>query len=689
MTESLAAMAAEAALTRAGVQALLERAAREGLDLAIALDAAIDAGDGRAATALAFAAAAAGAPPTAGQVGRLLPLVATMDHALALLQRARGDRVGMAVDAARRGAVTVERVAAAFVVATEALGALPPPPELLAEMRLLAREPLEPEAGTLLGIAASRIKDPDLRRVADRWIRLAPPLVERTVLGRMRDLATRPALEVLGDVEAPDVPGGDFTVRRAAPKVGRNDPCPCGSGKKVKHCCEGELKKRLADPSPVAGVTMAEYRAKPQIHARVEDFALLRPAEIAAIDPRELDTLRLIEAIRKLALFHMWPAAERALDALASRPDLPEGEPDADGWREEVFLEALRAGEAAAARRQLDLMRAPESAPPAWRLELELLEGCPDALARIEALALDGVREDDPVTAIELALTLLNRAPALGILVARGALDEDRTADSDHLLDEIDRVRDRLGLPAGDRADEILAALEDAPLPAGPAEGDEKARAEAQLLERRLAEARAQIAGLEGRLAEGEERLRAAREEPAPASEAAAPAPELEEDVKRLRSRVGELKSIIDVGRRERQELRDRLRAEAQERAAQASVPARDAGEGPEAAEAEGGVSPAGALLMPAFSRPAEDELRRAPESVQRSALRVAAALGGGEQGAWREVKRLQAVEGVLSARVGIHYRLLFRVDREGGRLIVAGFTHRQSLETAIKRLPR
>lgn len=27
------------------------------------------------------------------------------------------------------------------------------------------------------------------------------------------------------------------TVRRATPKVGRNDPCPCGSGKKYKFCC--------------------------------------------------------------------------------------------------------------------------------------------------------------------------------------------------------------------------------------------------------------------------------------------------------------------------------------------------------------------------------------------------------------------------------------------------------------------
>ena len=25
------------------------------------------------------------------------------------------------------------------------------------------------------------------------------------------------------------------------PKVGRNDPCPCGSGKKYKKCCGGQL----------------------------------------------------------------------------------------------------------------------------------------------------------------------------------------------------------------------------------------------------------------------------------------------------------------------------------------------------------------------------------------------------------------------------------------------------------------
>ena len=31
--------------------------------------------------------------------------------------------------------------------------------------------------------------------------------------------------------------GDSVTVVRQGPKVGRNDPCPCGSGKKYKNCC--------------------------------------------------------------------------------------------------------------------------------------------------------------------------------------------------------------------------------------------------------------------------------------------------------------------------------------------------------------------------------------------------------------------------------------------------------------------
>ncbi|MEM9173783.1 MAG: SEC-C metal-binding domain-containing protein [Myxococcota bacterium] len=52
----------------------------------------------------------------------------------------------------------------------------------------------------------------------------------------------RPAPGPIGQVDAPGC--GDPTcctpqkpVVRASPKVGRNDPCPCGSGRKHKKCC--------------------------------------------------------------------------------------------------------------------------------------------------------------------------------------------------------------------------------------------------------------------------------------------------------------------------------------------------------------------------------------------------------------------------------------------------------------------
>ena len=31
--------------------------------------------------------------------------------------------------------------------------------------------------------------------------------------------------------------GGSAPTRRTGPRTGRNDPCPCGSGRKYKKCC--------------------------------------------------------------------------------------------------------------------------------------------------------------------------------------------------------------------------------------------------------------------------------------------------------------------------------------------------------------------------------------------------------------------------------------------------------------------
>lgn len=36
-------------------------------------------------------------------------------------------------------------------------------------------------------------------------------------------------------------------------KVGRNDPCPCGSGKKYKKCCEEKNKSKKFDAKLISG----------------------------------------------------------------------------------------------------------------------------------------------------------------------------------------------------------------------------------------------------------------------------------------------------------------------------------------------------------------------------------------------------------------------------------------------------
>lgn len=45
-----------------------------------------------------------------------------------------------------------------------------------------------------------------------------------------------------GDMYFPDKPSkkqqrGVYVNPRTEPKIGRNEPCPCGSGKKYKKCC--------------------------------------------------------------------------------------------------------------------------------------------------------------------------------------------------------------------------------------------------------------------------------------------------------------------------------------------------------------------------------------------------------------------------------------------------------------------
>ena len=87
-------------------------------------------------------------------------------------------------------------------------------------------------------------------------------------------------------------------------KIGRNDPCPCGSGKKVKQCCEqtGTAANRMApresvssnfNPQHALQTAMAQHQAGslPQAEALYK--------QVLQTLPNQPDALHLLGLINK------------------------------------------------------------------------------------------------------------------------------------------------------------------------------------------------------------------------------------------------------------------------------------------------------------------------------------------------------------------------------------------------------
>ena len=85
---------------------------------------------------------------------------------------------------------------------------------------------------------AAAVARPTPRRATP--ITMSKPTAETVpAFAGARSAAPASARHGQGEGPQPARTGGDDvikTVRREEPKVGRNDPCPCGSGKKYKKC---------------------------------------------------------------------------------------------------------------------------------------------------------------------------------------------------------------------------------------------------------------------------------------------------------------------------------------------------------------------------------------------------------------------------------------------------------------------
>jgi len=67
--------------------------------------------------------------------------------------------------------------------------------------------------------------------------RIYTPEEQEALMEALRKNQDKATEQLLGRLKRMDVPPTEKQMARRPPKVGRNEPCPCGSGKKFKHCC--------------------------------------------------------------------------------------------------------------------------------------------------------------------------------------------------------------------------------------------------------------------------------------------------------------------------------------------------------------------------------------------------------------------------------------------------------------------
>ncbi|MCB9686900.1 MAG: SEC-C domain-containing protein [Alphaproteobacteria bacterium] len=473
-------------------------------------------------------------------------------------------------------------------------------------------------------------------------------------------------------------------VRRAVGKVGRNDPCPCGSGRKYKACHEQADRERNADASDVEGLTLAELNADLEKHLDDKRLAALKGHELA-----RLDASRVPEVLRSawVDLLGQWGEHDAALAAVTSWWPPPEVE-DREVEDDRVRLVAEHASRAG--RRDIVLAAiALRGTDADLLLEARVVAAEPqDRLALLEAAAVDEL----DAGALDLGFALLaTGCPALGIHVARSELVlRARDAESDQLYASLVEARDQLLAPPWDPIDEITYQLE---------------RGVAPEVDRELASARDRMTRGEAALRATQEALEQLRSELASKEEAreAAPAPVVEVEVpanravgedpalRELRERMEHLKRELKDRHRERNALRKELE-EAKERVTELEHTPREAeaeeGDDDEDDDVSGlDVSVAAKLRVPVFPDDFSERLEKVPEATARAALMRVGELCAGFDVAFREVRPLRGFEGTWRVKVGRSYRLLFRpLDRT---LEVIDLLHRQDLEKRLFRLRR
>lgn len=683
-------------LDRQHVHSLARLLPQDDVRLAALIDGLVDTGDERALTALVHALVAGRRRLAADRLPEVVPILRSLEDVAAAVLHAEGDVVDALLCTLREQKCGWERDAcllllAGWICARRETGRTLPE-ELTARARQLARESGTSLAVTMSLAALARLtEDEALREVLRQHGGSWPDDVCESLI---EHFCARPAADPVSLLpeHAERVIHEGGTLRRAVAKIGRNDPCPCGSGRKYKRCCYGKDQERLRRSSEVAGLTVEEVEAAPEPFLTEARIRTLRSHKLARLRIERVAPTLQDHVLRRMVDFHLAEELVAAWERIGWRPDL-------EGAWEHCLFELARQGRGESVEKLVALRGlAPDDEAIPLPARLALLEREPAEYLRLaERVAAKGLSDPGETEYIDLACALLEgRFPGLGILVARGAVLEAGPFDRMTLLDAIGLARDRLSLPPEDAVERLLHAVA-FDLPEGIDEQRReqliKARRDLELAAAEVSRLRVQLAETERRLQEQERIAAEARSQPAASAQAkpSGAAPHSEAAMAELRRRIQELKSALSERHAERNALRRELNeamsaVEALRRRAAAAAPA-------PVEEADVAAEEAALLAEePAVSQPArlpvfpprfQDTLQSVPENVRRAALALIGRLAAGEPGAFVGMRRLNARRDLCRVRVGADHRLFLRLAPD--RLEVVDLINRKDFERWLK----
>jgi hypothetical protein len=494
------------------------------------------------------------------------------------------------------------------------------------------------------------------------------------------------------------VVGGDYTVRRPIPKLGRNDPCHCGSGRKYKKCCYLKDQALLQDASPYAGTTRRELKSKPGLVDDPDVVYAMRAYELKRLKPSELGANQLLTGYQCALHYGL---RELAFDMLVECERRP-GEREFDrGHFEDLIERVLEAGDLDLARKirdhcgehlwyrphaiqfRFDLLEHPERFDP-------LEHGCRKSVCGILD---EETQADEPL--IRLVYDCASRYPGLAIVFARAAIasNPDRHLDNEVLLDVIRDARVDLDLePWNDPAESLFDWIEDRTQLKEKAEAENE---EVKRLSSNLEAARAALNEKKQVLRDMEQTVKELgrkaekAHEPSQTDSARGHAPEItdpqdrEATLQRLRVQVMGLKAEIGEQQAQRGQLRKMLEEERKKLSALSTQrpPAEPASPDAEAVT----VTPSGKLTLPEYT----DDFRKAceslPPTLAAKAILAAGRFAAHEHAIWRQTKPIKRLPEHYRIRVNLDYRMIVHW-RPGKALRILDVIPRQDLESWINR---